>query len=86
MDGIRGGAGRLDAVVVDPPRSGLGPEVRRWLTQAMPGRLIYVSCNPVTLARDLGELVRSGLTLEEVGLFDFFPQTSHIETAARLRR
>ncbi len=77
--------GRLDAVVVDPPRSGLGPEVRRWLTQAMPGRLIYVSCNPVTLARDLGELVRSGLTLEEVGLFDFFPQTSHIETAARLR-
>ena len=41
---------------------------------------------PGDVARDLGELVRSGLTLEEVGLFDFFPQTSHIETAARLRR
>jgi 23S rRNA (uracil1939-C5)-methyltransferase len=73
-----------DAVVVDPPRAGLGPEVRRWLCTAGPGRLVYVSCNPVTLARDLGELTSRGFTLDQVGLFDFYPQTSHVETVARL--
>ncbi len=74
----------LDAVVVDPPRAGLGPEVRRWLHRAAPSRLVYVSCNPVTLARDLGELVRDRFTMDEVRIFDFYPQTSHVETVARL--
>jgi 23S rRNA (uracil1939-C5)-methyltransferase len=78
-------AGSFDAVVVDPPRTGLGPEVRRWLQRKGPARLVYVSCNPVTLARDLGELTRGGFAIDEVGLFDFFPQTSHIEAVARLR-
>jgi 23S rRNA (uracil1939-C5)-methyltransferase len=77
---------RFDAVVADPPRTGLGTEVRRWLRAVRPARLVYVSCNPVTLARDLGELTRGGFALDEVGLFDFYPQTSHIETVARLRR
>jgi 23S rRNA (uracil1939-C5)-methyltransferase len=81
-----GSRGPFDAVVADPPRAGLGPEVRRWLCAAGPLRMSYVSCNPVTLARDLGELTRGGFTLEEVGLFDFYPQTSHIETVARLRK
>ena len=45
---------------------------------------MYVSCNPVTLARDLGELTSRGFTLDQVGLFDFYPQTSHVETVARL--
>ena len=74
----------FDAVIVDPPRTGLSPEVRRWLRHAQPARLVYVSCNPVTLARDLGELKDGGFVLDEVGLFDFFPQTSHVETVARL--
>ena len=74
----------LDAVVVDPPRAGLGPEVRRWLRRAAPSRLVYVSCNPVTLARDLGELVHDRFTMDEVRIFDFYPQTSHVETVARL--
>ena len=78
------GRGSFDAVVVDPPRAGLSPEMRRWLSVAKPARLIYVSCNPVTLARDLGELTRSGFAIDEVGLFDFYPQTSHVETVARL--
>jgi 23S rRNA (uracil1939-C5)-methyltransferase len=77
--------GPFGAVVVDPPRAGLAPEVRGWLLRAKPTRLVYVSCNPVTLARDLGELAGGGFALAEVGLFDFFPHTSHVETVARLR-
>ena len=88
-DWIAGGApaGRtpLDAVVVDPPRTGLGPVVRAWLREAAPRRLVYVSCNPVTLARDLGELVAGGFVLDDLRLFDFYPQTSHVEAVAKLR-
>lgn len=75
---------RPDAVIVDPPRVGLGPEVRQHLCALKSPRLVYVSCNPVTLARDLGQLVRAGYALEELRVFDFYPQTSHIETVARL--
>jgi 23S rRNA (uracil1939-C5)-methyltransferase len=83
---ITGGAARaaLDAVVVDPPRAGLSPEVREWLLRAAPHRLVYVSCNPVTLARDLGALVTGGFHLDDLRLFDFYPQTSHVESVARL--
>jgi len=76
----------LDAVVVDPPRAGLGPQVCRWLAENGPPVLRYVSCNPVTLARDLAALRAGGYALEELRLFDFYPQTSHIEAAARLTR
>lgn len=80
-------AGDLDAVVVDPPRAGLGAEVREWLTGNAPHRLVYVSCNPVTLARDLRTLTETGaFILEDLRLFDFYPQTSHIEAVAKLRR
>jgi 23S rRNA (uracil1939-C5)-methyltransferase len=80
-----GGAPRaFDAVVVDPPRIGLGPEVRDWLNAAKPRTLVYVSCNPVTLARDLGQLCTGGFVLNDLKLFDFYPQTSHIEAVARL--
>lgn len=74
-----------DAVIADPPRPGLSPEVRAWLVGSPPSRLIYVSCNPVTLARDLGALVAGGFVLEDLRLFDFYPQTSHIEAVARMR-
>ena len=86
---IQSGAaqGGLDAVVVDPPRAGLGAEVREWLVRNPPRRLVYVSCNPVTLARDLGALTApGGLTLDDLRLFDFYPQTSHGEAVARLTR
>lgn len=75
---------RPDVVIVDPPRAGLGPEVRAHLASAKPPRLIYISCNPVTLARDVGDLSRAGYDLEALRLFDFYPQTSHIESVARL--
>jgi 23S rRNA (uracil1939-C5)-methyltransferase len=85
---ISSGAARgpLDAVIVDPPRVGLSAEVRQWLCDSPPARLVYVSCNPVTLARDLGQLCGQGFRLESLRLFDFYPQTSHVEAVARLAR
>lgn len=85
---ISSGAARgpLDAAVVDPPRAGLAAEVRAWLCGAAPAKLVYVSCNPVTLARDLGELCSRAFVLDDLRLFDFYPQTSHIEAVAKLSR
>jgi len=76
----------LDAAVVDPPRAGLGQEVRTWLQEKGPPTLRYVSCNPVTLARDLGGLVSAGYRIDDLRLFDFYPQTAHIEAAVKLSR
>jgi 23S rRNA (uracil1939-C5)-methyltransferase len=73
----------LDLVVVDPPRTGLSPTVRAWLARAAVPALVYVSCDPVTLARDAGELARAGYSLESVKAYDFYPQTSHVECLAR---
>ena len=85
---ITSGAARgpFDAAVVDPPRPGLAAEVRAWLCAAAVQRLVYVSCNPVTLARDLGQLCDSAFVLDDFRLFDFYPQTSHIEAVAKLSR
>ncbi len=85
---ITSGAARgpFDAAVVDPPRPGLGPDVRAWLCRTAVERLVYVSCNPVTLARDLGQLCDSAFDLVGLRLFDFYPQTSHIEAVAKLSR
>jgi 23S rRNA (uracil1939-C5)-methyltransferase len=80
-----GAGGPFDAVIVDPPRAGLGVEVRQWICRAMPQRLRYVSCNPVTLARDLRDFVSRGFLVDDLRVFDFYPQTSHIECVARLR-
>jgi 23S rRNA (uracil1939-C5)-methyltransferase len=73
----------FDLVVADPPRTGLSPAVRAWLARAAVPALVYVSCDPVTLARDAGELVRAGYELEGATVYDFYPQTSHIECLAR---
>jgi 23S rRNA (uracil1939-C5)-methyltransferase len=80
-DGIR-----AEVVVADPPRAGFHPKALHALAALGPARLVYVSCNPSTLARDLGELVRQGYRLEWVQPVDMFPQTPHIEAVARLRR
>jgi 23S rRNA (uracil1939-C5)-methyltransferase len=56
------------------------------LTALMPATLIYVSCNPATLARDLGRLITAGYSLERVAPFDLFPHTSHLETLTVLKR
>jgi 23S rRNA (uracil1939-C5)-methyltransferase len=75
---------RPDAVVVDPPRDGLDKAVKDFLIAKKPPRLIYVSCNPVTLARDLKTLTAAGFRLEHLRLFDFYPQTAHVEAVAKL--
>jgi 23S rRNA (uracil1939-C5)-methyltransferase len=77
---------RAEVVVADPPRAGFHPKALHALAALGPERLVYVSCNPSTLARDLGDLVRQGYRLEWVEPVDMFPQTPHIEAVARLRR
>jgi 23S rRNA (uracil1939-C5)-methyltransferase len=77
--------GRFDFVIVDPPRSGISDKAFRLVRALSPGTVLYVSCNPSTLARDLKKF--SALyDVEAVELFDFFPNTYHIETLAVLRR
>jgi 23S rRNA (uracil1939-C5)-methyltransferase len=73
----------FDLVLVDPPRTGLAQPLREWLARAKPPLIVYVSCDPVTLARDSGELVRAGYSLQCLKAFDFYPQTSHVECYAR---
>jgi 23S rRNA (uracil1939-C5)-methyltransferase len=77
-------SGRPDAVVVDPPRDGLDAAVRDYLIAKRPPKLVYVSCNPVTLARDLKILLAAGFVLDDLRLFDFYPQTAHVESVAKL--
>jgi 23S rRNA (uracil1939-C5)-methyltransferase len=74
-----------DAVVVNPPRTGLAAEVAAALAAQPPERLVYVSCDPATLARDLKRLAAEPGRLD-LRCFDMFPQTSHVETLAVLRR
>ena len=79
-------SGKLDLVVADPPRAGLGEKTARMLARFKTAELIYVSCDPATLSRDLRVLVESGFHIEEAHLVDLFPQTFHIETVFRLAR
>ncbi|GEM_PF-180572 len=74
----------LDLALVDPPRSGLDPRVTTAILAKRPRQFVYVSCNPITLARDLRPFIRGGYTLRTLELFDFFPQTSHVESLAYL--
>jgi 23S rRNA (uracil1939-C5)-methyltransferase len=73
-------------VVLDPPRAGAGGKVMRRIARAAPARIIYVSCNPTTLARDLVELEPFGYRVSVVQPLDLFPQTYHVETVVALDR
>ena len=79
-------AGRPDVVVVDPPRAGLSQKVVRRIIEASPKRIVYVSCNPTTLAPNAAQLVEAGWVLKKVRPVDMFPQTHHIECVALLER
>jgi 23S rRNA (uracil1939-C5)-methyltransferase len=79
-------AGRPDVIVVDPPRAGLSKKVVRRIVEAAPRRLVYVSCNPTTLAPNAAEFVEAGLQLRRVRPVDMFPQTHHIESVALFER
>jgi 23S rRNA (uracil1939-C5)-methyltransferase len=77
---------RASVVVADPPRAGFHPKALAALGALAPALIVYVSCNPATLARDVGDLARQGYRLEWVQPVDMFPQTPHIEAVARLSR
>lgn len=77
-------AGQPDVVVVDPPRAGLSQKVVRRVMEAAPKRIVYVSCNPDTLAPNLKQMAESGYRLRRVRPVDMFPHTPHIETVAVL--
>jgi 23S rRNA (uracil1939-C5)-methyltransferase len=77
---------RPELIVMDPPRAGVGTEVCTLLARISAPEIVYVSCDPVTLARDLKSLLAGGYGLAEVHMMDMFPQTFHLETVAVLRR
>jgi len=67
-------------LLLDPPRSGAGPNLQQWIAGVGLERIAYVSCNPETFATDAAVLQQSGFRLAELGVFDMFPHTAHIET------
>ena len=73
-----------ELVLLDPPRTGLPPEGPERLAELAPARIVYLSCDPATLARDLGRLAPAGYALRAVEAFDLFPQTPHVEVLAVL--
>lgn len=79
-------AGKPDVVVIDPPRAGLSQKVVRRLIEAEAPRIVYVSCNPTTLAPNAAQLVEAGYVLKRIRPVDMFPQTPHVECVALLER
>ena len=81
QDGIR-----PDVICVDPPRKGLSPDVPATLAQMAPDRIVYVSCDPATLARDVKRLGELGYSVKKAQAIDLFPRTAHIETVVLLSK
>lgn len=79
-------ASRPDVCMIDPPRAGLSQKVVRRIVEAAPRRIVYISCNPTTLAPNAAQLVEAGYALRRVVPVDMFPQTPHIECVAVLER
>jgi 23S rRNA (uracil1939-C5)-methyltransferase len=74
-----------DLVLLDPPRAGAESAVIKGIVDLAPRRIVYVSCDPATLARDLKKLIAQGFEVESVTGFDMFPQTHHVETVVHLK-
>jgi 23S rRNA (uracil1939-C5)-methyltransferase len=79
-------AGRPDVALVDPPRAGLSQKIVRRILETQPKRIVYVSCNPTTLAPNARQMTDAGFDLKMVEPVDIFPQTPHIECVALLER
>ena len=77
---------KADVIVVDPPRKGCDEKLLEVITEMSPEKVVYVSCNPATLARDLKYLSERGYEVREVQPVDMFPQTSHVETVVLMSR
>lgn len=83
-DWVKARRGGVDCVVLDPPRAGAGLELMGLLTRAVRRRIVYVSCEPSTLARDLAAAEKAGWSVVDLRAFDLFPHTHHIESVAVL--
>lgn len=81
-----GGKYAFDVVIVDPPRAGLHPKAREAVLAHAPKKIVYVSCNTATFARDLADFLKGGYELRTVQPVDLFPHTAHIETVALLQK
>lgn len=81
---LAGRASVPETVIVDPPRTGLSNEARRRLIEVKPEKVVYVSCDPVTLARDVKEFLAAGYQLTKLEALDLFPNTPHVESIAVL--
>ena len=79
-------AGKPDVVVIDPPRAGLSQKIVRRVLECEAKKIVYVSCNPTTLAPNAAQLVEAGYALRRVKPVDMFPQTPHIECVALLEK
>ena len=77
---------RPAVVVVDPPRKGCSPQLLETIVQMAPRRIVYVSCDPATLARDLKLLAQAGYPVQTLTPVDLFPRTAHVECVAQLER
>jgi 23S rRNA (uracil1939-C5)-methyltransferase len=77
--------GRPDVIITDPPRAGMHEDVVKVILQAMPEKIVYVSCNPSTQARDLA-LMQENYSIEKVQPVDMFPQTAHVENVVLMVR
>ena len=77
---------RADVIVVDPPRKGCSEKLLEAIAYAQPDRIVYVSCNPATLARDLSYLCKNGYQVQEVQPVDMFAQTSHVECVVLIEK
>ena len=75
---------KADAVFVDPPRKGCDITALQTIIDMKPEKLVYISCNPATLARDLKVLTEEAFEIKKIKLVDMFPQTSHVETCVLL--
>ena len=82
LQNVESNAQPPDVVIIDPPRSGLSKKGVSRIAEFAPKRIVYISCNPATLARDGSQLIENGYSLRTVRPVDMFPQTYHIEGVA----
>ena len=76
----------LDVIIFDPPRGGCSPELLRLVSENTNARIVYISCGPDTLARDLAILVKLGYKTSDISTVDLFPRTGHIESVCLIER
>ena len=81
-----GGVKKIDTIILDPPRNGVSKQVINQMIEKKPNSIIYVSCNPSTLARDSKILLDNKYTLSNIVGLDLFPMTHHIESVASFRK